>query len=411
MILFRPESINHQRRKLHGEVIIVQPVSFFVLTATFFVLTIAMILFLANGNYKRKETVVGYIAPEKGLSVIRADQGGRLIQVFVREGDIVPAGTPLFEARVDVETANGRIGERRLESTDVRLSELREQENNITTRYNNERARLKGQGKVFTSELYGLKRRRVLQIQSVDIAASQLRRYARLSADGTTSQLELEQAKSNDINQRLNLESVEQQITARQGALSENQFAQNALGGNEERELSQLRLQISQLEQSRIELEASNQYIVRSPIAGTITALQGSVGQSLIPNTPVVMIIPENSDMVATLLASSKSVAFLETGQEVNLLIDAFPYQKFGVQSGRIRDISKTPFKPGELNTPIPYEQSVYRIIVNLDKQNVTAYGDEVPLKTGMTLQGDLIVDERTLLQWMMEPLFTMKRS
>lgn len=411
MTLFRPESLEHKRRKLHGEVIIVQPVGFFIMTATFFVLTAFIVAFLASGEYKRKETVVGFMAPERGLSVIRADQGGRLTQVFVSEGDVVPAGTPLFAARVDIETENGRVGERRLKSTDVRLSELREQEAGIKSRYRGEAARLKAQGQNFTAELSGLQRRRDLQIESVEIAASQLRRYARLSEDGTTSQLELDQAKSSDINQRINLEAIEQQITARRGTLSENKFAQKAIAGNEERELSALRVQVSQLEQSRVELEASNQYIVRSPIAGTIAALQGKVGQSISPNTPVVMIIPEASDMVATLLTSSKSVAFLEAGQDVNLLIDAFPYQKFGVQKGTIKHISETPFKPGELDTPIPYEQSVYRVVVILNKQTVTAYGKEVPIKTGMTLQGDLIVDSRTLLQWMMEPLLTLKRT
>lgn len=411
MTLFRPESLEHKRRKLHGDVIIVQPVSFFVLTATFIVLTTVIVSFLARGEYKRKETVIGYIAPERGLSVIRADQGGRLIQVFVNEGDVVPAGTPLFEARVDIETEGGRIGERRLKSTDVRLSELREQESNIKTRYRGERARLQSQETSFKSELSGLLRRQELQKKSVEIAASQLNRYAKLSIDGTTSQLELDQAKSNDINQRLALESVKQQITTRKGTITENRFAQKGLAANEERELSQLRIQISQLEQSRIELEASNQYIVRSPIGGTVAALQGSVGQSLSPNVPVVMIIPENSDMVANLLASSKSVAFLEAGQDVNLLIDAFPYQKFGIQKGIIKAISKTPFKPGELDTPILYEQAMYRVTVDLTKQTVTAYGNEVALKTGMTLQGDLIVDRRTLLQWMMEPLLSLKRS
>ena len=252
MTLFRPEAFEHKRRKLHGEVIIVQPVSFFVLTATFFVLTAFMVAFLASGEYKRKETVVGYIAPERGLSVIRADQGGRLTQVFVKEGDVVPAGTPLFEARVDIETKGGRIGERRLKSTDVRLSELREQEANINTRYQGERERLQAQESNMVAELHGLKRRLVLQLKSVDISASQLKRYEKLASDQTVSQLELEQARSTDIGQRLSLEAGQQQITARKGQLAEVRFGIKGLAANQERELSQLRIQISQLEQSRL---------------------------------------------------------------------------------------------------------------------------------------------------------------
>lgn len=97
MSLFRKESLDYKRRKLHGEVILVQPVGFFVITVIFFAVTAALVFFLMNGEYKRKETVVGFINPSNGLSVIRADQGGRLTQVFVNEGDFIKAGAPHVE--------------------------------------------------------------------------------------------------------------------------------------------------------------------------------------------------------------------------------------------------------------------------------------------------------------------------
>lgn len=112
-----------------------QPVKFFVITVVMFIAVGALVFYLMNGEYKRKETVLGYLAPAGGVSMIRADQGGRLTQVFVSEGDYVEAGTPLFESRVDVETAGGFIGERRLLSTDVRLSELNEQMTGTAKRY------------------------------------------------------------------------------------------------------------------------------------------------------------------------------------------------------------------------------------------------------------------------------------
>ena len=411
MPLFRQEALDHKRRKLHGDVILVQPVRFFVMTAVFFAVTMALVYFLMNGEYKRKETVAGYLTPSNGLSIIRADQGGRLTQVFVNEGDKVDAGAPLFESRIDVDTENGRIGERRIESTDVRLSELKEQSATIKLRYKGERQRLNAQILNLARELDGLYRRRELQQKAVNLATSQLEKFERLYESEVSSQLELDNARSNDINQRLSFEAIEQQIISRDSALSETRFVLRGLTVSEEQELSQLRVQINQLEESRVSLEASSRYMVRSPISGTVTALQGSVGQSLPPNSPVIMIVPEGSELVATLLAPTRAAGFLETGQDVNLLVDAFPYQKFGVQRGIIQDISATPYRPGELDAPIPFEQAVYRIDVVLDKQTVSAYGNEVLLKPGMTLQGDLITDRRSLMQWMLDPLLTIKRG
>lgn len=411
MPLFRQEALDHKRRKLHGDVILVQPVRLFVMTAVFFAVTMALVYFLMNGEYKRKETVVGYLTPSNGLSIIRADQGGRLSQVFVGEGDYVEEGAPLFESRIDVDTENGRIGERRIESTDVRLSELNEQLVNIDLRYKGERQRLKTQILNLARELDGLYRRRELQQKAVDLAASQLKKFERLYESEVSSQLELDRARSNDINQRLSFETIEQQIITRESAASEARFALRGLSVSEEQELSQLRVQINQLEESRVGLEASSRYMVRSPLSGTVTALQGSVGQSLPPNSPVIMIVPEGSELIATLLAPTRAAGFLEPGQDVNLLVDAFPYQKFGIQRGMIQDISATPYRPGELDAPIPFEQAVYRIDVALDKQTVSAYGNEVLLKPGMTLQGDLITDRRSLMQWMLDPLLTIKRG
>jgi len=293
----------------------------------------------------------------------------------------------------------------------VRLSELREQERGTEVRYRQETARITSQIANFERELIALNNRLKLQQRAVDLAAEQLAKIERLTQQEVTSQLELTNAMSNDINQRLAMENVEQQIIAREGALGEARYALNGLINSEKGDLSQIRVQISQLEDSRVGLEASSRYLVRSPLSGRISALQGAVGQSLQPSAPVITIIPEASEIIASLLAPTRAAGFLDTGQDVNLLIDAFPYQKFGVQSGSIIEISETPFRPGELDAPIPFEQAVYRIKVKLNKQTITAYGKEVDLKPGMTLQGDLITDRRTLLQWMLDPLFTLRRS
>ena len=411
MSLFRRESLDNKRRKLHGEVIFVQPIRSFVFTIVFFFVTLLLVGFLMRGEFLRKENVVGYINPSNGLAVIRADQGGRLVQVFVNEGDAVEAGQILFESRTDVSTEGGFIAERRLENTDARLSELQEQNAAIGKRYRLDRARLKSQIDNLEREITALNSRLALQAKSASISTERLQKFERLRKEDTVSELEFENVRAQNISEELNLEAITQQLINRQGSLSEARFTLRGLDGLEERELSQLTLQISQLEDSRTSLEASSRYVMRSPVAGTITALQGQVGQSIAPQSPIMMIVPENSKVIATLLAPTRTAAFLKPGQDVNLLIDAFPYQKFGVQKGIISEISATPFRPGELDSPIAFQESVYRIKVKLDKQTVLAYGNEVPLKTGMTLQGDLITDRRTLLQWMLDPLFTLKRT
>ena len=140
----------------------------------------------------------------------------------------------------------------------MRLSELQEQVLNIETRYTGEGERLSAQVDNLVREIEGLRRRKELQQKAVSLAAEQLKKYERLKEQDVTSQLELDNARSNDINQRLSLEGMEQQIISREGILSETRFALKGLNVNKERDLSQLRVQISQLEESRVGLEASH---------------------------------------------------------------------------------------------------------------------------------------------------------
>jgi membrane fusion protein len=49
-----------------------------------------------------------------------------------------------------------------------------------------------------------------------------------------------------------------------------------------------------------------------------------------------------------------------------------------------------------------------YRINVSLARQTVTAYGEAVPLQPGMLLEADVVLERRRLVEWMLEPLFTL---
>lgn len=50
----------------------------------------------------------------------------------------------------------------------------------------------------------------------------------------------------------------------------------------------------------------------------------------------------------------------------------------------------------------------LYRVQVKLDRQFVLAYGKDEPVKPGMALQADVLMDRRSLLEWVFEPLYGM---
>jgi len=55
----------------------------------------------------------------------------------------------------------------------------------------------------------------------------------------------------------------------------------------------------------------------------------------------------------------------------------------------------------------LPVRTGSYRITVELMRQTVTAYGEQVPLQPGMQLEADVTLETRRLYEWVLEPLYT----
>ena len=52
---------------------------------------------------------------------------------------------------------------------------------------------------------------------------------------------------------------------------------------------------------------------------------------------------------------------------------------------------------------------ALYRIQVTLASQSATAYGKPQPLAAGMALEADVLHDTRSLIEWVLEPLYSLK--
>ena len=136
-----------------------------------------------------------------------------------------------------------------------------------------------------------------------------------------------------------------------------------------------------------------------------MTALAAGVGRAVNASRPVMVIVPQDAELVAELYAPTRAVGFVEPGKETRLLYDAFPYQRFGSFGGKVDNISRIAVDPRETEIPFPFEEPVYRIKVKLDRQAIRASGEQNPLQAGMTLQANIVLERQTFLAWLLQPL------
>jgi membrane fusion protein len=106
-------------------------------------------------------------------------------------------------------------------------------------------------------------------------------------------------------------------------------------------------------------------------------------------------------------------------GQTVYLRYAAYPYQKFGLHRGHITAVSVTPFAPSELPSNLASQliaqagsnEALYRINVQLDEQDIKAYGETLPLKAGLTLDADVLQERRKVWEWVLEPVLAARQQ
>jgi len=149
---------------------------------------------------------------------------------------------------------------------------------------------------------------------------------------------------------------------------------------------------------------------VRAPQDGIVTGVVAEAGQGVAATAPLASLVPPDIRLQAQLYAPSSAIGFVRPDQPVLLRYQAFPYQKFGHQAGRVVQVSRSPLPAAEL-AALPYmkagaeSEPLYRITVALDRQSVDAYGHAQPLAPGMQLEADVLLDRRRLFEWIFEPV------
>lgn len=148
--------------------------------------------------------------------------------------------------------------------------------------------------------------------------------------------------------------------------------------------------------------------MIRAPKAGTVSGILPRPGHFMNAGNSVLSLLPAGAELEAIVYVPTSAIAFIEPGQDVRLRFHAFPYERFGVHQGQVREVSHTVLLPEEVPEMTLQEPS-YRVRVQLSAQQIQAYNRDLPLRAGMTLDGDIITERRSLLQWLFDPIYSLK--
>ncbi|WMN58594.1 HlyD family efflux transporter periplasmic adaptor subunit [Pseudoalteromonas xiamenensis] len=408
--LFRREVFEYKVHRLEGTVSLIQPPVFYRLAALIVLIVIISLLFLAWGNYTRKERVSGFIEPNTGVLKLFAPQVGVISEVLVKEGDTVEQGQPILRiesARHSVEGLElnqGLLNQYRFQKQllEAQLAQLQQQ-------HDLDMAQLRAEKQSQVSRLDELRKQAHTFQTRLALNKGIVEQISTLKGSGYVSELELTRQQDTLLALEQQSSSIHNESLSIENSISQLESRLATLPLEHERQVASLNSQIADVD---IQLSSTQQLRlaeIRAPKSGTVTGLLAKPGKQVGLNQNLLSILPTHSEMQAVIYIPTEAYGFIKEGQSTRLRYHAFPYEKFGIYEGQIVEVSASVILPEEAALPGIISTPAYRVVVKLAEQNVTAYGKATPLRAGMTLDADVVIEERSLLRWLFDPVFSIK--
>jgi len=205
-------------------------------------------------------------------------------------------------------------------------------------------------------------------------------------AQGNLSGVIAEKARARETIAEANLRLNELDKSQREEAITEL----GRLGG----EIAQAREALRKLR------DRVNRLEIIAPTRGYIKGLQfTTIGGVIAPAQVVMELVPVDDVLIAETRISTEDIGHVHLGQPVTVKVSAFDFIRYGGIQGELVSISASTFVDEDGR---PY----YKGKVALEADAVGEGASAQKIIPGMTVQADIQTGERTLLQYLLKPVY-----
>lgn len=366
----------------------------------------ATCVFCWNTQYARKETVRGWLVSEQGVVRVTHSNSAIVESVKRKAGDSVRRGDTIARFSNEETLGNGEafasgiLAELRdeLAQTDSRELLLREE---VTAKH----AALDQQVRGIAHEIADTKEQMREQYARVTRAAANLDRLKLARDSGALTETDFLRQQDEVAAMRLSMGRLRQESSKLNRERQQLLAAQSGLSFELKNGLASLATARAELRQ-RITIQEQRRLVVlQAPIDGTLATLDVVAGTRVRPQQLISTIVPERSQLAADVYVPSRAIGLIKEGQTVQLLYDAFPHEQFGVASGRVDSIAGFVSLPADVPQTFGVREASYKVRIAVDADHVTDQTGRYALRPGMLLAAEVVLEKRTLAQWLLAPL------
>jgi adhesin transport system membrane fusion protein len=139
--------------------------------------------------------------------------------------------------------------------------------------------------------------------------------------------------------------------------------------------------------------------LVRASMNAVVNRLLvNTVGGVIQPGSPIIELVPLNDELIVEVEISPKDIAYVIVGQRASIKLTAFDFSKFGALDGYVTKVSA--------DSLTKEDGSIWYLCqVSVPVNMITTMGKSIQIQTGMVAQVDIISGEKTVLQYLIQPV------
>jgi HlyD family secretion protein/adhesin transport system membrane fusion protein len=249
-----------------------------------------------------------------------------------------------------------------------------------------------------------LSQRRTLDRQ-IEITGEALLMRQRLTDQGLNSRITLldVQREMNRVQGELSTATVNIARAREVVAEAEQRLIEldSRLSAEAMREVGSVTAELRQVEEARVRLDDRvARTKVRSPVRGVVKEMRVRSERGVLPPGGTLLeVVPIGRELIVEARLTPSDIGQVRVGQPVAVKISTYDFARFGSVPGALVSLSPSTLTDAQGRT-------YYKAIIGLDKSYAGDDSTQNPLLPGMTVLVDIKTDERSVLRYMLNPVY-----
>ena len=370
----------------------------------------------------------GRVIPVGNVKIVQSANKGNIKELNVREGDYVEEGQVLLVLDTTKTQADVDQLKKQVAYYSMTVDRLQAEMNDQTfVPPDNKEGWLDGKDISAQMALYQSRRVKLAadkqkneatiaqELAAIESAQAQQEKYWSLYAvakekeerlellfrESAVSYFQLLEGRSQRVNYQKSAEAMDQEIEKERAKLAEARDNLATTDSNYRQDTMQQLVEAKrQLNAYQEELTKANQTNQQSeivaPVTGRVNQLSvHTVGGVVSEGQALMMIVPDDTLLEVEAYADNKDIGFIQVGQEAEVKVETFNFQKFGMVKAEVEEISPDSYE----NAQDKRKEGKYRLTLSIE-------GDDsgIDLSPGMNVSAEIKIKKKRVIDFFLDP-------